>query len=225
MARVRARDAVGFIAQNLHCETRVHCLTSVCFHPPCFTFTLCFRYAFIYTGWNAVLSDPRNSCTDRLSHALYVLSWSSRLRLNALAFSNTFIYSTYIFTTVHDTSAWWHKRWSRSSVYFEGTANLHCYTSCTLTAQLYSSKVPFIQCCPMKRYTKIFTKLWGVYSFMWDTVYIYIYIYNSDLHVRQKWYTIDQFESREGQLPLEYWHETVMSQTSHCDWRSKRASH
>ncbi len=28
MARVRARDAVGFIAQNLHCETRVHCLTA-----------------------------------------------------------------------------------------------------------------------------------------------------------------------------------------------------
>ncbi len=24
---VRARDAAGFIAQNLHCETRAHCLT------------------------------------------------------------------------------------------------------------------------------------------------------------------------------------------------------
>ncbi len=27
MARVRARDAAGFIAQNLRCETRAHCLT------------------------------------------------------------------------------------------------------------------------------------------------------------------------------------------------------
>ncbi len=27
MARVRARDAPGFIAQNLRCETRAHCLT------------------------------------------------------------------------------------------------------------------------------------------------------------------------------------------------------
>ncbi len=26
-----------------------------------------------------------------------------------------------------------------------------------------------------KRYNQIFTKMWGVYSFLWDTVYIYIY--------------------------------------------------
>ncbi len=26
MARVRARDAAGFIAQNLRCETRAHCI-------------------------------------------------------------------------------------------------------------------------------------------------------------------------------------------------------
>ncbi len=60
--------------------------------------------------------------------------------------------------------------------YFEGTANLHCYTSCTLTT-LHCINVSFVQCCHMKRYNKIFTKMWMVYSLMWDTVYIYIYIY------------------------------------------------
>ncbi len=60
--------------------------------------------------------------------------------------------------------------------YFERTANLHCYTSCTLTI-LNCSKVSFLQCCHMKRYNKIFTKMWGVYSLLWDAVYIYIYIY------------------------------------------------
>ncbi len=38
--------------------------------------------------------------------------------------------------------------------YFEGTANLHCYTSCTLTT-LHCSTVSFLQCCHMKIY-KIF---------------------------------------------------------------------
>ncbi len=41
--------------------------------------------------------------------------------------------------------------------YFEGTANLHCYTSCTLTT-LHCSKMSFLQCCHMKRHNKIFTK-------------------------------------------------------------------
>ncbi len=41
--------------------------------------------------------------------------------------------------------------------YFEGTANLHCFTSCTLTT-LHCSKVSFLQCCHMKIY-KIFTKM------------------------------------------------------------------
>ncbi len=59
--------------------------------------------------------------------------------------------------------------------YFEGTANLHCYTSCTLTT-LHCSKVSFLQCCHMKRYNKIFTKMWGVYSLLWDTVYMYVCI-------------------------------------------------
>ncbi len=54
--------------------------------------------------------------------------------------------------------------------YFEGTANLHCYTSCTFTT-LHCSKVSFLQCCHMKRYNQIFTKMWGVYSLLWDTVY------------------------------------------------------
>ncbi len=39
--------------------------------------------------------------------------------------------------------------------YFEGTANLHCYTSCTLTT-LHRSKVSFLQCCHMKTCNKIF---------------------------------------------------------------------
>ncbi len=56
--------------------------------------------------------------------------------------------------------------------YFEGTANLHCYTSCTLTT-LHCSKLSFLQCCHMKRYNKIFTKMWGVYSLLCDTVFIY----------------------------------------------------
>ncbi len=42
--------------------------------------------------------------------------------------------------------------------YFEGTANLHCYTSCTLTT-LHCSNVSFLQCCHMKRYNQIFTKM------------------------------------------------------------------
>ncbi len=44
------------------------------------------------------------------------------------------------------------------SSYFEGTANLHCYTSCTLTT-LHCIKVSFLQCCHMKIYNKIFTKM------------------------------------------------------------------
>ncbi len=54
--------------------------------------------------------------------------------------------------------------------YFEGTANLHCYTSSTFTT-LHCSKVSFLQCCHMKRYYKILAKMWGVYSLLWDTVY------------------------------------------------------
>ncbi len=42
--------------------------------------------------------------------------------------------------------------------YFEGTANVHCYTSCTLTT-FNCSKVSYIKCCHMKRYNKIFTKM------------------------------------------------------------------
>ncbi len=59
--------------------------------------------------------------------------------------------------------------------YFEGTANVHCYTSCTLTT-LHCSKVSFLQCCHMKIYNKIFTKMWGVYSLLWDTVDCICYI-------------------------------------------------
>ncbi len=42
--------------------------------------------------------------------------------------------------------------------YFEGAANVHCYTSCTLT-NLHCSKVSFLQCCHMEICNKIFTKM------------------------------------------------------------------
>ncbi len=42
--------------------------------------------------------------------------------------------------------------------YFEGGANLYCYTRCTLTT-LHCSKVLFLQCCHTKIYNKIFTKM------------------------------------------------------------------
>ncbi len=42
--------------------------------------------------------------------------------------------------------------------YFEGTANVHSYTSCTLTT-LHCSKVSFLRCGHMKIYNKIFTKM------------------------------------------------------------------
>ncbi len=60
--------------------------------------------------------------------------------------------------------------------YFEGTANLHCYRSCILTT-LHCSKESFLQCCHMKIYNKIFRNMWGVYSRLWDTVCVYIYMY------------------------------------------------
>ncbi len=51
------------------------------------------------------------------------------------------------------------------SSYSERTANLHCNTSFTRTT-LHCSKVSFLQCCHMKRYNKIFTKMRGVYSLL-----------------------------------------------------------
>ncbi len=41
--------------------------------------------------------------------------------------------------------------------YFEGTENVHYY-SCTLTT-LHCSKMSFLQCCHMKIYNNIFTKM------------------------------------------------------------------
>ena len=49
--------------------------------------------------------------------------------------------------------------------YFEGTANLHCYTSCTPTINCI--RVSFLLCCPLKRYDKIFAEmLRGVLTFV-----------------------------------------------------------
>ena len=61
------------------------------------------------------------------------------------------------------------KKWHFDTSYFERTVNLHCYKSFTL-ATLHCIKVSFLQCCPMKRYNKIFAITWGVYSLLWDTV-------------------------------------------------------
>ncbi len=63
--------------------------------------------------------------------------------------------------------------------YFEGIANLHCYTSCTLTT-LHCGKVSFLQCCHMKRCnTNIYKYLRSVLTSVRYCIYIYIYIYIS----------------------------------------------
>ncbi len=48
--------------------------------------------------------------------------------------------------------------------YIEGTANVHCYTSCTLTT-LHCSKVSFLQCCHMKSFNKYLQKCEGCTHF------------------------------------------------------------
>ena len=53
---------------------------------------------------------------------------------------------------------------------FEGTVHLHCYTSCALTT-LHCIKVSILQGCAMNRFNKIFPKMWGVYSLLWDIAY------------------------------------------------------
>ncbi len=63
--------------------------------------------------------------------------------------------------------------------YFEGTANLQFYTSCTLTT-LHCRKMSLLQCCHMKRYNKIFTQMWGVYSLLWDTVHTHTHTSTED---------------------------------------------
>ncbi len=84
--------------------------------------------------------------------------------------------------------------------YFEGTENVHCYTSCTLTT-LHCSEESFIQCCHIKIYNKIFTKMGGVYSLLWDfswdlfnfslslslSLYIYIYVYIWNMKCEGSW--------------------------------------
>ncbi len=44
--------------------------------------------------------------------------------------------------------------------YFEGTAHVHCYTSCTLIT-LHCSKVSFLQCCHVKNIIKYLQKCEG----------------------------------------------------------------
>ncbi len=45
--------------------------------------------------------------------------------------------------------------------YFEGTAHVHCYTTCTLTT-LHCSKVSFLQCCHVKNIIKYLQNVRGV---------------------------------------------------------------
>ncbi len=62
---------------SLHriCTVRHVRIAWQCVLPPAVFY---FRYALIYTVWNAVLLDALNLCTDRLSRELCVcLSWSS----------------------------------------------------------------------------------------------------------------------------------------------------
>ncbi len=59
--------------------------------------------------------------------------------------------------------------------YFEGTANLHCYTSCTLTT-LYCSKVSFVSVVTWKAIIKYLQKCEWCTHFC-ELLYIYIYIY------------------------------------------------
>ncbi len=58
--------------------------------------------------------------------------------------------------------------------YFKGTANVHCYTSCTLTT--YCSKVSFLQCCHMKYIIKYLQKCEGCAHFL-----RYCYVYNTTI--------------------------------------------
>ena len=53
-----------------------------------------------------------------------------------------------------------------AACYSARTVHLHCCTSCTLTT-LHCIKVSFLQCCPMKRYNKIFSRnVRGVLTFV-----------------------------------------------------------
>ncbi len=72
--------------------------------------------------------------------------------------------------------------------YFEGRANLHCYTSCTRTT-LHCSNVSFLQCCHMKIYNQIFTKMWGVYSFFPNILQISCFVFRRKKCI-QDWYNL-----------------------------------
>ncbi len=60
--------------------------------------------------------------------------------------------------------------------YFEGTANLHCYTSCTLTT-LHCRKMSFFSDVTWKDIINVNKNVRGVLTSVRYCVYIYIYIY------------------------------------------------
>ncbi len=111
--------------------------------------------------------------------------------------------------------------------YFEGTANLHCYTSCTLTT-LHCSKMSFLQCCHMKDIIKYLQKCEGCTHFceilciycMYIYIYIYIYIYMTKCTWRLLFSFIDpscrliiRFASQNSLRFNEKWRYTKVEQT------------
>ncbi len=62
--------------------------------------------------------------------------------------------------------------------YFEGTATLYCYTSCTLNT-LHISKVSFLQCCHMNNEQPVCTSLLFTLLFIESqyTVFCFLFLY------------------------------------------------
>ncbi len=87
MARVRARDNRG----GLHCTE--HALWDAWQYvlPPAVISVFYFRYAFISAVWNAVCIRCTKLTYWQTFTCALCLSWSSRLRLNALPSPNTFM--------------------------------------------------------------------------------------------------------------------------------------
>ncbi len=88
--------------------------------------------------------------------------------LNDVQLLSLRVYSVFV-AIFFDNNGW---MWS----YFQRTVNLNCYTSCSLTTLKYI-QVSLLQYCPLKIYTKLTAEMWGVYTLLWDTVCVYIYIY------------------------------------------------
>ena len=135
----------------------------------CFSMSQC-MLAFMVPQWTVASQCRQHSCSPRPWHSHHH-AW--------LQVRHTCLCTPHLVAATHT----WHHEPNKFILvssdhrtcvlsYFEGTVNLHYYKSCTLTT-LHCSKVSFLQCCPMKRWYEIFTKMWGVYSLLWYTVYIF----------------------------------------------------